>query len=124
MTRLARTACTIYIAASLFLAYATVQQALYGEAWAVAALAACSLVPLVAFIRETGRDDTTANARSLFGPVNAARHRRGRPPLPRRTPGAEIAVAAALASACCEAWWATAGAEHDPATCTRKDSTA
>lgn len=24
---------------------------------------------------------------------------------------------------CCEAWWATAGAEHDPEHCTRKDQT-
>jgi hypothetical protein len=124
MSRLARVACTIYIAAALFLAYATVQQALYGEAWAVAALAGCSLVPLIAFIRETGHGDTAATARSLFGPVNATRARRGRPALPRRTPGAELTVASALAAACCEAWWATAGAEHDPATCTRKDSTA
>jgi hypothetical protein len=124
MNRPARALCTLYLAAALFLAYATVQQALYGEAWAVAALAACSLVPLIAFIRETGRDDAATTARSLFGPVNAARARRGRPSLPRRTPGAELTVAAAMAAACCEVWWATAGADHDPATCTRKDSTA
>jgi hypothetical protein len=31
-----------------------------------------------------------------------------------------IAVAAA---SCCETWWATAGTDHDPATCTRKDQT-
>jgi hypothetical protein len=119
MTRFARVVCSIYGAAALFLAYATVQQALYGdELWAVAALAACSLVPLIALVRETERADATVIARDLFG-TNAAR-----PPLPRRTPGAEITVAEAMAAACCETWWATAGAEHDPATCTRKDSTA
>jgi hypothetical protein len=32
-------------------------------------------------------------------------------------------VAQLLASACCDAWWATAGAEHDPEHCTRKDQT-
>lgn len=122
MTRFARVVCMIYGAATLFLAYATVQQALYGQLWAVAALAACSLVPLIALIRETERADATAIARDLFG-TNVARKRTARPPLPRRTPGAEGVVAVAMAAACCEAWWATAGAEHDSATCTRKDST-
>lgn len=28
-----------------------------------------------------------------------------------------------LLAPCCEVWWATAGTEHDPATCTRKDQT-
>lgn len=32
------------------------------------------------------------------------------------------AVAVALAGWCCDAWAATAGADHDPATCTRKDT--
>lgn len=30
---------------------------------------------------------------------------------------------AELRADCCELWWATAGADHDPATCTRKDQT-
>lgn len=32
-------------------------------------------------------------------------------------------IRVALAAACCETWWATAGADHDPATCARKDQT-
>ncbi|MFJ8144662.1 hypothetical protein ACIQ6R_06255 [Streptomyces sp. NPDC096048] len=32
-------------------------------------------------------------------------------------------VAVALAAACCERWWTSAGAEHEPTTCTRKDQT-
>ena len=32
-------------------------------------------------------------------------------------------VAVALAAACCERWWTSAGAEHEPHTCTRKDQT-
>jgi hypothetical protein len=32
-------------------------------------------------------------------------------------------VRVALAAACCERWWTSAGAEHEPATCTRKDQT-
>lgn len=114
MTRFARVVCMIYGAATLFLAYATVEQALNGEVWAVAALAACSLVPLIGLMREVEHSDAVANARAL---VESA----VRPPLPRRTPGADGVVAVAMAAACCEVWWATAGAEHDPATCTRKD---
>jgi hypothetical protein len=123
MTRFARVVCSIYGATSLFLAYATVQQAMYGALWAVAALAACSLVPLIALIRETEHAEATAIARDLFS-TDGARNRTARPTLPRRTPGAEITVAEAMAAACCETWWATAGAEHDPATCSREDSTA
>jgi hypothetical protein len=107
----------IYGAAALFLAYATVEQALYGEVWAVAALAACSLVPLIGLVRETEHADAMAKVQIFGGGAD-------RPPLPRRTPGAEGVVAVALAAACCEVWWATAGTEHDPATCTRKDSSA
>lgn len=33
------------------------------------------------------------------------------------------AVALTAAAGCCETWWATAGAEHDPDHCTRKDQT-
>jgi hypothetical protein len=120
MTRLARVVCSIYGAASLFLAYATVQQAMYGALWAVAALSACSVVPLIGLVRETEHADAMAKARVFGVPAAAA----DRPPLPRRTPGAELVVTDAVAAACCDAWWATAGAEHDPATCTRKDSTA
>lgn len=45
-----------------------------------------------------------------------------RPPGPPR-PAIDGVVAVALAAACCETWWASAGDEHDPTTCTRKDST-
>lgn len=38
-----------------------------------------------------------------------------------RTSMEDGVVAVALAAACCETWWATAGADHDPDTCTRKD---
>ena len=121
MTRFARVVCMIYGAAALFLAYATVEQALHGEVWAVAALAACSLVPLIGLMREVEHADEMAAARALVEHANAVLDRADRPPLPRRTPGAEGVVAVAMAAACCEVWWATAGADHDPATCTRKD---
>jgi hypothetical protein len=124
MTRTARIVCAMHIVAALFLAYATIQQALYGAAWAVPALAACSLVPMVALVREVANADTVTSARALVEDAISTVDRARPSELPRRTPGAELTVAAALASACCEVWWATAGAQHDPATCTRKDSTA
>jgi hypothetical protein len=46
-----------------------------------------------------------------------------RPPATRAT-AEDDTVAIALAEACCERWWTSAGAEHEPTTCTRKDSTA
>jgi hypothetical protein len=43
---------------------------------------------------------------------------------PDQRPGLEDGVVAvALAAACCERWWTSAGAEHEPNTCTRKDQT-
>jgi len=40
-----------------------------------------------------------------------------------RRPAIDGVVAVALAAACCERWWTSAGAEHDPTHCTRKDQT-
>lgn len=37
---------------------------------------------------------------------------------------AQDEAAIALAEACCEPWWTSAGAEHDTATCTRKGQAA
>ncbi|MFD6324221.1 hypothetical protein ACFWOL_15425 [Streptomyces sp. NPDC058442] len=45
--------------------------------------------------------------------------RASRPP----KPAIDGAVAVALAGACCEMWWTSAGTEHDHQ-CTRKDQTA
>ncbi|MER8219722.1 hypothetical protein ABTZ58_03810 [Streptomyces sp. NPDC094143] len=43
---------------------------------------------------------------------------------PHQRPGLEDGVVAvALAGACCERWWTSAGTEHEPTTCTRKDQT-
>ncbi|SDM47104.1 hypothetical protein SAMN04487981_101628 [Streptomyces sp. cf386] len=51
--------------------------------------------------------------------TRAQLERNARPP----TPATDAVVAVALAAACCERWWTSAGAEHEPATCTRKDQT-
>ena len=106
MTRLARTLCAIYGAASLFLAYATVHQALYGEAWAVAFLAACSLVPLISLVREMAFADTVDAARA---DVERAARLRDREDLRSLRDAAD-----ALGHACCERWWTSFGTDHDP----------
>lgn len=44
-------------------------------------------------------------------------------PRPRLTTRQDVQVAQLLGEECCDTWWATAGAEHDPDHCTRKDQT-
>jgi hypothetical protein len=93
-------------ACSLFLVFATVQQALYGEMWAVAALAACSLVPLVAIVREGEHADTVTGIRTDTERAARLRDRAEQKRL--------RASAAALWHACCERWWTSFGTDHDP----------
>ena len=59
------------------------------------------------------RDELRAALRAL--------ERASRPRTPR--PAIDGVAAVAMAGWCCDAWAATAGAEHDPTTCTRKDQT-
>ncbi|WP_328544603.1 hypothetical protein [Streptomyces europaeiscabiei] len=115
MTRFARILCSIYGAAALFLAFATVQQALYGEVWAVAALAACSLVPLIALIRETEHADTVTAVRT-----DTERAARLRDRMEQRS---LRAAADAMGHACCERWWTSFGTDHDE-TCEKQRRTA
>lgn len=107
MTRFARVVCSIYGATALFLAYATVQQALYGQVWAVAAFAACSLVPLISLIRETEHADTMAAAR-----VDTERAARLRDREERSALQSDLD---AFKKACCERWWTSFNTDHDDA---------
>jgi hypothetical protein len=102
-------------AAALFLAFATVQQALYGEVWAVAALAACSLVPLIALMRETEYADNLAGLRADAERAARLRDRKEQRSL-RET-------ADALGHVCCERWWTSLGTDHDE-TCEKQRRTA
>ncbi|MEV5953749.1 hypothetical protein AB0M11_08220 [Streptomyces sp. NPDC051987] len=54
--------------------------------------------------------------------LRAELERATRPPATRAS-AEDGVVAMALAGACCERWWTSAGAEHDPKHCTRKDQT-
>ncbi|MDT0472982.1 hypothetical protein RM863_12695 [Streptomyces sp. DSM 41014] len=55
--------------------------------------------------------------------ARAALERAARP-IPDGRPLVDEVVAVALAAACCERWWTSAGATHDPDHCTRRDQSA
>jgi hypothetical protein len=111
MSRLAHALWYLYLLAIVFLFRCSIDSVRSGDLWHAAGLTAAAALVGIALIRECLADDE-----------RHAAGRTGRPPLPRRTPGAELTVAAALAAACCETWWASAGADHDPATCTRRNA--
>ncbi|WP_345657393.1 hypothetical protein [Streptomyces siamensis] len=106
MTRLDRAVCAMYGASFLFIAYATVQQARYGEKWAVAALAFCSLMPLVALIRETATTRTLDQSRAMVAHAEDL--------MGRAEQVAARATDVALEQACCERWWTSFATDHDP----------
>ncbi|MFC9847765.1 hypothetical protein ACFWFF_01445 [Streptomyces sp. NPDC060223] len=55
--------------------------------------------------------------------LRAALVRLERASRPPATPATDMVVAVAMAGWCCDAWAATAGRDHDPTQCTRKDQT-
>jgi hypothetical protein len=111
MSRLSHALWYLYLLAVLFLARCSINSVRSGDLWYAAGLTAAAALVGIALIRECLAEDERHVA-----------DRTGRPALPRRIPGAELTVAAALAAACCETWWASAGADHDPATCTRRNA--
>ncbi|MFE7273015.1 hypothetical protein [Streptomyces sp. NPDC057623] len=114
MNRLAHTLCGLY-ASSLFpLGYFATTSARNDARWQTATLVALSLLLVVAAVREYLAADEKRAAM-------AQAERAARPPDPR--PAIDGIVAIALAAACCERWWTSAGTDHDPTTCTRKDQT-
>ncbi|MFM9811631.1 hypothetical protein ACKI16_24350 [Streptomyces scabiei] len=106
MNRFANALYALYGACSVFLIYATVQQALYGEPWAVPALSLCSLVPIIAFVREAEHADERAAARTDAERAARLRNRKDQRSL-RET-------ADSLGHSCCERWWTSFGTDHDP----------
>jgi hypothetical protein len=86
-----------------------------GDAWGYTAFfAAASIGAAVAIVHVSWLHDE-------YRDVLAELDRR-RPPI--RIVSLEDEKAARLRADCCELWWSTAGEQHDPATCTRKDTTA
>lgn len=109
MNRLTDALAVLYGAASLALAHCAVRSWQHDSATYTAGLAACSLLLAAAIAQHRhNRHETRA--------LRVEVERATRP----FTTTQDTAVAEILAP-CCDAWWSTAGAEHDRTACTRKD---
>lgn len=115
MTRFARLLCIIYGAELVFLSWAAYQSALADSTWAVFAMAACSVIPLISWLREVEFAD--AKRAALADVERAARVR------DRAEQRAIKEAADALRHVCCERWWTSLGTDHDP-TCEKERRTA
>lgn len=113
MRRLSTSLYVTYGALFCWLAHCAVQSALNAAPWAAAVFVVGSGTTIVAFIREGALED--ALRREAVRAERAAR--------PQLEDTSDAVVDIALAAACCERWWTSAGAEHDPSHCTRKDQT-
>lgn len=115
MTRLTHTLAALYTLAALALIAAAKTSHDHGHTgWGLLYLTCAVLYAAAVFHHGYHRDELRAVRRQL--------ERAARPPEPYRS-RIDDAVAIALADACCELWWTSAGTDHDPATCTRKDQT-
>ena len=109
MIRPTRALCTAYGTLIAFLAYCAVNSFRNAAPWHACAFITASGLVVAAIIREGELEDALRREA-----IRAERDARmyGRP--------ADNGVAAvALAAACCEGWWVSAGTEHDP-TCPRR----
>lgn len=115
MRRTSHTLSVLYgiLAAGLFRCALVSSQA---EAWAYTAFfAAASIGAALAIVHVSWLHD---EYRYVLVQLDRARH-----PI-RITTVQDAQVAELLAPACCETWWTSAGVQHDPEHCTRKDTTA
>lgn len=97
MSRLSRGLHVAYGALLVWLAYCAVISARNGAPWACVAFVAGAGLAVTAAIREGDLDNARAEPKSR--PRNAI----------------DETTAVALAAACCERWWTSAGADHEPA---------
>jgi hypothetical protein len=77
-----------------------------------------ALLFAVAFVVNLVAAVHTWHLRDELRSSRARAERAGRP-----FPTAQDRAVAELLAPCCERWWTSAGAEHDPDHCTRKDQT-
>lgn len=114
MTSTARLMWWLYVLAAMLTAHCGITSARNHAPWYAVGLLGVSLLLLVALAREyIAADERRAAA---IKAERAARLRQTRPAI-------DGVVAVALAGACCETWWTSAGAAHD-STCARKDQAA
>ena len=102
MNCLPRLLCAIYVATSAGLAWTSVLQYRHGPTWAVYLLAAASLVPVIAIVREAEwHEERTAAVPAGYAVGLDV------------TEAADDVVQAELDAACCERWWTSCGTDHD-----------
>lgn len=114
MNRVTPLLCLLYAAASLLLLRCALVSSEHGSTGYFAAFIACSVLFSLGIVHAAWQREQLRAA--------VARLERATRPADRR-PAIEDAVALELALACCERWWTSCGAEHDPTHCTRKDQT-
>jgi hypothetical protein len=112
MNRAGRALAALLAAASLALAHCAVISWQHHSPPYAALFAACALLCLAAISHGVRQADTI---RAVLTDLE----RMSRP----FTTAQDRTVADVLNGACCELWWTSAGAEHDPTRCTRKGQT-
>lgn len=111
MTRFARILCVIYGATTVFLTWAAAQSGMAHSVWVALLFAAASIVPIIAWLRETEFSESKAETCA-----NVERAARVRESAERR---ALREAADALQHVCCERWWTSLGTDHAP-TCAKQ----
>lgn len=112
MKHATRILCALYaVAAGVMLRCANISHHHGENGWA-AAYGAIAIVLALAIGHHAYHRDELRSARARLEHVT-------RIPGPL-CPAVDEVIAVAMAGWCCDAWAATAGADHDPATCTRK----
>lgn len=115
MSHLSRGLYVAYGALLLWLGYCAVLSARNGSPWSCVAFVAGAGLAVTAAIREGDLEDALRREAVL---AERAAHPH---PSQRAEDAIDETAAVALAAACCETWWTSAGADHEPTTCTRKD---
>ncbi|WP_435218368.1 hypothetical protein [Streptomyces sp. bgisy034] len=116
MSRLSRPLYVAYGGLLTWLAYCAMQSARNGAWWACAVFVFGSLLAVVAFVREGDLEDALrreavrAERDARLGAIGT-------------TDADDAAAKVALAAACCESWWTSCGADHDP-TCPHRHRSA
>ncbi|WP_210594351.1 hypothetical protein [Streptomyces sp. GESEQ-35] len=100
-----RLLCALYVLTSTGLAWTAVLELLHGPVWAALLFAAASLVPVIAFVRETVLHDERRTVTALRSRAAAM--------CGRVDEAADEIVRAELHAACCERWWTSCGTDHD-----------
>ena len=114
--RLTHALAVLYAVVALGLAYCSVVSWHNGSLPYTAFFAGASILCVTAVAHHSYQRDEIRHAHAEIDALKRA----------SRAASADLSdgvVKVALAAACCERWWTSAGAEHEPTTCTRKDQT-